>query len=114
MRVAQTSRGTGCRHFALRGLFQGRAVDLVGGGERQRIDEPDPPRVLVCRRVRERILLDVVLRQLGSRTAHDECDRLGALDVVVDRHDACLRDIRMRFEYTFHETNMSSARPTNV
>ena len=44
------------RHPLLRELAQRRAVDLVGRGERQFVDEPDEARVLVGRRVLQREL----------------------------------------------------------
>ena len=84
-------------YFLLRHNMQGRAVDLVGGGERQFVDEPDEARVLVGRRVGEREALD----RLGVERAlrDDESDRLLALDVVVDRHDGGLGDRGMALQH---------------
>ncbi len=62
------------------------AVDLVGRGERQLVDEPDEARMRIGRRVGERELLDLVLGRRVVGLRHHERDRLLALDVVVDRH----------------------------
>ena len=87
------------RDALLRELAQRVAVDLVGRGERQFVDEPDEARVLIGRRVLQRVLLDRVLGRLVAGLRDDEGDRLGALDVVVDRHHHRLPDVGMLLQH---------------
>ena len=58
LKTHSVSQDTRRRDALLRQLAQRRAVDLVGRGERQFVDEPDEARVLIGRRVGERVLLD--------------------------------------------------------
>src|SRR5262245_28906578 len=55
--------------------------------------------MLVGGRVGEREALDLVRARLTARLAYDKRNRFGSLDVVVERHDGRLRDIRMALEH---------------
>ena len=87
------------RHPLLRHPLQRRAVELVGRGERQFVDEPDEARVLIGRRVGQREALDAVGVERAAGLADDEGDRLLALDVVVDRHHGGLRHVGMALQH---------------
>ena len=75
------------------------AVDLVGRGERQFVDEPDEARMLIGGRIGEREALDRVGVERTAGLADDESDRLLALDLVVDRHHRRLRDVGMALQH---------------
>ena len=81
------------------GITGTAAVDLVGGRQRQLVDEPDETRVLVRRRMGEREALDVVFARPAAGLRDDEGDRLVALDVVLDRNDSRLADVGMSLEH---------------
>src|SRR5690606_5490717 len=78
---------------ARRFLDQCLPVDLVCARERQFLHELDVPRVLVGRRVRQRILLDLLRRELRPRAADDEGDRLLAAHLVRNRNHRGLDDV---------------------
>ena len=64
------------RHAFLRHPPQCRAVDLVGRGERQVVDEEDEARVLIGRRVGKREPLHRVLARPAAGFQDHEGDRL--------------------------------------
>jgi hypothetical protein len=63
-----------------RHLMQRTAIDLVGGRERQFIDEPDKARMLVGGRVGQRELLDALRIHGVAGLADDKGDRLLAFN----------------------------------
>src|SRR5690348_18053393 len=50
----------------------------------------------------QRELPDFIFSQSGAGSSHHECDRLGSLDLVINRHHAGLEDGRVPFEHAFY------------
>src|SRR5262249_21364934 len=86
-------------HTLLRQALQRSPIHLVGGRERQFIDEPDETRMRIGRRIGEREPLDFVLARLSPQLAYRERDGLLPLELVIDGNDRGLRDIGMALEH---------------
>src|SRR5258708_22252507 len=91
---------------AARAIDQHLAVDLVGAGPRQFVDEFDAPRVLIGRPVGDGELADVVETRLRMRAGDDKGDGDLASLLVRKRNHRRLLNLGMALQQFLHFTRI--------
>src|SRR5260370_10069356 len=93
---------------AARAIDQRLAVDLVGAGPRQFVDEFDAPWVLIGRPVGDGELANVIETRPRMRAGHDKADRDLASLLVRKRNNGLLPNLRMTLQQFLHFARIDS------